>query len=90
MMAAVIRLMAQVHPRARHEDVRLVDDLLQIWVMAPPVEGAANAAVIALLARRLGIPRSAITIVRGATGRHKQIAIAGIAIAEVAARLATP
>ncbi len=89
-MADVLRLMAQVHPRARHEDVRLVDDLLQIWVMAPPVEGAANVAVIALLARRLNIPRSAITIMRGASGRHKQIAIAGLSIAEVASQLATP
>ncbi|MBE3561472.1 MAG: DUF167 domain-containing protein [Ktedonobacteraceae bacterium] len=54
---------------------------------APPVEGAANEALIALLAERLAVPRRAISIVRGATGRQKVVEIEGVTREQLAERL---
>jgi hypothetical protein len=48
-----------------------------VRVAAPPVEGAANAALIAFLAKTLGVPKSSLTIVSGAGARLKLIDIAG-------------
>ena len=48
---------------------------LEIRVAEPPADGAANDAVVKLLAKALGISRSELSIVSGATGRHKRIAI---------------
>ena len=52
--------------------------VLVIRVAAPPVDGAANDAVIDLLADRLDIPRRNIRIVSGAASRQKRVEIAGI------------
>jgi len=49
-----------------------------VRLTAPPVEGAANAALIALLAERLGLPRRTIHILRGAVARHKTVALDGL------------
>jgi len=51
--------------------------VLKVAVAAPPVDGAANAALVALLARQLGLPKSAVTLVAGATARLKRLALAG-------------
>ena len=50
---------------------------LKVRVAAPPVEGAANAALIAFLAKTLGLPRSALSIASGAGARLKLIDIEG-------------
>ena len=50
-------------------------DALKIEVQAPPVDGAANAALIDLLADTLRLPRRAVRIVHGATGRQKLVEI---------------
>lgn len=63
------------------------DDVLLIRVTAPPVDSAANAAVIELLASALRIPKRDITIVRGDTSRVKQLSIDGLADADIRARL---
>ena len=46
---------------------------LRVWVTAAPADGAANAAIIALLAKALGRPKSRLSLVRGAAGRDKLI-----------------
>jgi uncharacterized protein YggU (UPF0235/DUF167 family) len=51
--------------------------VLKVAVAAAPVDGAANAALIKLLAKRLGIPKSAITLISGASARIKRLALAG-------------
>lgn len=51
--------------------------MLRIRVKAVPDKGKANAAVIALLARALGVPKAAVTLVSGDTARLKTVAIAG-------------
>jgi uncharacterized protein YggU (UPF0235/DUF167 family) len=51
--------------------------VLRIRVKAVPDKGKANAAVIALLAKALGVPKAAVTLVSGDTARLKTVAIAG-------------
>lgn len=51
--------------------------VLRVRVKAVPDKGKANAAVIALLAKTLGVPKSAITLVSGDTARQKTLHIAG-------------
>ena len=63
-------------PGARRDEVRIVEGAVQVRVTAPPADGAANAAVIALLAAALDRPRRELTLLRGATARVKLIAIA--------------
>ncbi len=62
-------------------------DALKIRLAAPPVEGAANRELIDFLARRLGVPKSAVRIVKGERGRDKLIEVAGVSEEEVKARL---
>jgi uncharacterized protein YggU (UPF0235/DUF167 family) len=59
-------------------------------VRALPDSGEANAALVALIARLLGRPKSAVTIVRGATQRLKQVAVRGDVAALAAAIMAWP
>lgn len=56
---------------------------LSLKVTAPPEDGKANAAACELLARVLGVPKSAVRVVRGQTSRHKQVEVAGITPAEL-------
>ena len=51
--------------------------MLRIRVKAVPDKGKANAAVIALLAKAMGVPKAAVTLVSGDTARLKTVAIAG-------------
>jgi uncharacterized protein YggU (UPF0235/DUF167 family) len=51
--------------------------VLRIRVPAPPVEGAANAALAAFLAKALGLPKSAVTIQAGARSRIKRLRLHG-------------
>ena len=51
------------------------EGVLLVRVTAPPVEGKANDAVVALLAETLGTPRGAVQVVRGASSRTKQISV---------------
>ncbi|MEK7702135.1 MAG: DUF167 domain-containing protein [candidate division NC10 bacterium] len=84
---ALLRL--RVRPRAsRDEIVGWQDGTLCLRVAAPPVEGEANRAVEALLARVLGIAPSRIRVVRGERGREKLVRIAGLSPADVRTRLA--
>lgn len=59
--------------------------VLKVRVAAPPVDGAANAALIALLAKALKRPKSAISLLTGDTARIKRLEIDGLSEAEVTA-----
>lgn len=63
------------------------DGVLLVKVTAPPVDSAANAAVIVLLADTLGIPKRDVQIVRGETSRLKHVRVAGLTLAQVQATL---
>jgi uncharacterized protein (TIGR00251 family) len=86
-----LRLTVEVRPRAgRDEIVGWQGTVLRVRVAAPPTAGAANAAVCALLAARLGCARSRVVIVRGQTSRTKVVRVLGLAAGEAAARLGMP
>ena len=74
-----MRINVRVIPRSSRNKLEWEQDKqgeLKAHLTAPPVEGAANVALIALLAERLAIPKRAITIVHGTTGRQKVVDIA--------------
>jgi len=74
----VIRVAVHVQPRAsRSEIVGVHGAALKVRLQAPPVEGAANEALLALLAAALGLPRRAVRVVAGATSRAKTVEIEG-------------
>jgi uncharacterized protein len=74
----------RLQPRAsRDEIVGLLDGALRIRLHAPPVDGAANEALVAFLADRLSVPRRAVRIVTGASSRMKTIEVAGVTAADV-------
>jgi uncharacterized protein (TIGR00251 family) len=60
---------------------------LKARIMAPPVDGAANIALISLLAERLSVPPRTISIVRGETSRQKTVEIASLTLEEIERRL---
>lgn len=77
-LAGAVELDLQVVPRASQESLGPVHgERLKLHVSAPPVDGAANEAVRALLARLLGVPRAQVEITRGETGRKKTVRIHG-------------
>ena len=83
------RLLVSLHvtPHASRDAIALEGAGLRVRLTAPPVEGAANEAVIALFAARLRLPKRAITLTRGAAARQKTIAVEGISVAEFWERL---
>jgi uncharacterized protein (TIGR00251 family) len=81
-------LRVRVQPRAkRTEVVGERDGALLVRVNAPPVDGKANAAVCRLLAKRLGVPPSALAVIRGASARDKVVSVTGIETSELMHRL---
>ena len=79
-----------VHPNAaRNELVGFSEGVLRVRVAAPPVKGKANNELIAFLARKLGLSKGDLTILRGHTSRHKLISIAGLTREELNQRLSS-
>lgn len=71
------KILVAVKPNARESVLEQgADGSWTARVKAPPVDGKANAELIALLARRFGCPKSAVTIRSGAAGRRKLVCIA--------------
>ena len=78
----------KVLPRAsRNEIAGLIGNELKIKVTAPPVDSAANEAVLELIAETLGCARNQLELLRGATSRHKQILVRGFTAAQIEAKL---
>ncbi|MEY4692421.1 MAG: hypothetical protein RIT19_2746 [Verrucomicrobiota bacterium] len=74
----------RVIPRSSSNAVTGIQgDLLKVRVTAPPVDSAANAELIRLLAGILGVPRGSVRILRGASGRRKQVLVSGVTMARV-------
>lgn len=88
--AVGVSLAVRVVPRASRAALACEQGALRARVMAPPVDGAANEAVIALLAARLRVPRRDITLREGATARLKVFTVVGLTRAEALRRLAGP
>jgi uncharacterized protein (TIGR00251 family) len=81
-------IMVKVVPRASSDEiVGWCDGTLRLRVMAPPQDNRANAALSALLAEALGVPKRAVAIVSGHGSAHKRVAIAGLDRAQIEQRL---
>jgi hypothetical protein len=71
-------LAVHVQPRAARTEVAgRHGEAIKIRLKAPPVDGAANDELIRFVAERLGLPRAAVELVGGATGRAKRLRITG-------------
>jgi uncharacterized protein len=83
-----VLLSVKVQPRASANEIgEAMGNELRVKVTAPPVDAAANEALIKLLAQQLHCPRNRVDIVRGHTSRHKLIKLHGLAAPDVVARL---
>ena len=86
-----ILLSVKLQPRASANEIgEPLGDELRIKVTAPPVDSAANEALIRLLADHLNCPRNCIELLRGATSRHKVVKLHGLTAEHVAAAFTSP
>ena len=86
----VVRVAVHVQPRAsRSEIIGQHGAALKVRLQAPPVDGAANKALVHLLADSLGVSRRSVRVVAGTTSRTKMVEVDGTTEAAVRA-LATP
>jgi uncharacterized protein (TIGR00251 family) len=87
-----VLLLLSVMPNAKRTEADgLHDGALRVRLAAPPIEGRANQALVAWLAKSLGVPRRDVAVLRGESSRRKQVAIAvshDIALAWLARLLA--
>ncbi len=73
-----------VQPRASRAKLGPVHDgRLKVAVTAPPVDGEANAAVVELIAKALGVARGAVEVVAGTSSRRKTLRVRGVAPAAI-------
>lgn len=76
-----VEIAVRAQPRAgRSEVVGPHGDYLKVRLAAPPVEGAANAELIKLLAKTFRVSRSAVTIARGENARIKAVRVEGVSV----------
>ncbi|HOE60675.1 MAG TPA: DUF167 family protein [Kiritimatiellia bacterium] len=69
-------------PRANRSEIAGVDaDWLRVRLQAPPVDGKANAALIAFLAKVAGVPKRSVVLLSGETSRLKRVALCGVTAA---------
>ncbi len=86
--SAGVRFAIKVVPGASRDRVMgLLGDALKVAVSKPPSGGAANGAVIELLAKSLGVRESQVTIVAGHTSPRKEIEIAGLSAIDLESKL---
>ena len=87
---AGLTLRVRVQPRASRNALSGErEGALVVRLTAPPVEGAANEALVRLLGKALGVAPSAVRVVSGATGRNKVVSVAGLDAATARERLAS-
>jgi len=86
----VVLLTVRVKPRAKTTRiVRVEGRSLEVSLAAVPVDGAANDALIEMLAKALGVPRRSLRLAIGRTSKTKVVEVVGLDETEIAARLAT-
>jgi hypothetical protein len=83
-----VLLSVKLQPRASVNEIgEALGYELRIKVTAPPVDAAANEALVKLLAQQLHCPRNRVDLVRGHTSRHKVIKLHGLAAQDVVTKL---
>ena len=77
-------LAVKVQPRASKNEIGdVLGEELRIKVTAPPVDAAANQALVELLAEKLGCSRGKVELLRGQTSRHKTVMLHGFTPVEI-------
>lgn len=83
-----VTVAVKAQPRApRNEIVGVEGGELKIKITAPPVDSAANEALVEFLADKLDCPRRCVQLLRGQTARHKLFLVTGLSAEDIAARL---
>ena len=83
-----VLLSVKLQPRASANEIgEALGNELRIKVTAPPVDAAANEALVKLLAQQLNCPRNRVELIRGHTSRHKTLKLYGLAAEDVLRRL---
>jgi len=83
-----VLLSIKLQPRASANEIgEPIGNELRVKVTAPPVDAAANDALVRLLAQMLNCPRNRVDLVRGHTTRHKTVKVYGLSAQEVAGKL---
>jgi uncharacterized protein (TIGR00251 family) len=78
----------RVTPRSSRNRIEVAEDgSVKIWVMAAPTDGQANQAVCEAIAKKLGVAKSAVSVVRGDTSRSKTICVDGLEMDDVMVKL---
>jgi uncharacterized protein (TIGR00251 family) len=86
-----VELWVRAKPRASRPGIGPVREAaVEVRIGAPPVEGAANAELVQVLAEALGVPPRTVTLLHGERGRNKRFHIAGLTLADARARLGLP
>jgi uncharacterized protein YggU (UPF0235/DUF167 family) len=78
-----MRITVRVIPRSKRNSIEWTAGTLRVHLTATPVDGAANEALLTLLAERLGTAKRNITLISGATSRQKIVEFNGITTAEL-------
>jgi hypothetical protein len=79
----------RVIPRSGRSGIAGVrDGALLVRLNSPPVEGAANAELVDVIADALGVPKRAVAIVAGERARRKRVRVEGVSVADATAALA--
>ena len=79
-----VLLSVKLQPRASANEIGdVLGNELRIKVTAPPVDAAANEALVKLLAQQLNCPRNRVDLIRGHTSRHKTLKLYGLAAEDV-------
>lgn len=92
----MVKLVIRLTPKAAHDriDGWDVDEfgrkILKVRVKAAPIEGRANAALLAFMAKTLNLPKSRLTLLTGDTSRYKQVEINGLSEDDLMAQIKTP
>ena len=74
-----VLLAIRLQPRASRTEIgEIAGDEIKVKVTAPPVDSAANEALLRLLSETLDCPKSALLLLRGQTSRHKQVLVSGL------------
>ncbi|MDE2717448.1 MAG: DUF167 domain-containing protein [Chloroflexota bacterium] len=82
-----ITIEVRVQPKASRNRIVTKDGIIKIYVTAAPEKGRANSAVVEMIARRLEVPKRAVSIVSGENSRAKLLAVEGLSEAEARRKL---
>ena len=83
-----VLLSVKLQPRASANEIgEALGNELRVKVTAPPVDAAANEALLKVLAQQLHCPRNRVDIIRGHTSRHKTVMLYGLAAEDVLNKL---